>query len=606
MILSASGWRKVFAQSGNCEDSEAEISETDLALCALIGESFAEYLEEKFPQKEIIVSVATDTRPTGRDIADAIIRVLLVNDIKVRFLGIAAAPEIMAYARSTDGFVYISASHNPIGYNGIKFGDSNGGVLEGSETQKIADSFMAKCVAPKSEERALELLAAANDEALADVYNSTRLYKKEALKAYSDFMKIVVSGAKSEEAQNKVLKAIKDYIQEHPISVVCDMNGSARTLSIDQAFLESFGIDFLPFNNQPGHIVHAIIPEPENLTFCSDVIQDLQRDGNKSALLGYMPDCDGDRGNMVYWDNAESLAKTIGAQEIFALSVISETAFEYWKKQNICGNGLLWKTQNRYGKHAVVVNGPTSMRIDDICRAMNFELFRAEVGEANVVNLARKKWLEGYTVNILGEGSNGGNITHPSCVRDPIATLFAVLKLLSIRDTKNSDGSVNKGLFHIWCEKSGQEFRYKDDFTLYDIFGTIPAYKTTGVSQERAMLKINTSDVGLLKEKFHKVFLEEWENHLEEMDAIYGIKTYEAITTNGIQEKRDVENWNNQKGGLKILFYDEQKKPVAFIWMRPSGTEPVFRIMCDARGQEEAAERSLLRWETSMLRKADS
>ncbi|MBQ1794837.1 MAG: hypothetical protein II110_04060, partial [Treponema sp.] len=56
---------------------------------------------------------------------------------------------------------------------------------------------------------------------------------------------------------------------------------------------------------------------------------------------------------------------------------------------------------------------------------------------------------------------------------------------------------------------------------------------------------------------------------------------------------------------LKIRFLDEDGNPRAFIWMRPSGTEPVFRIMCDVMGGDEAAERSLLRWETTLLKKAD-
>ena len=68
---------------------------------------------------------------------------------------------------------------------------------------------------------------------------------------------------------------------------------------------------------------------------------------------------------------------------------------------------------------AVVVNGPTSMRIERIAEAYGAGVFRAEVGEANVVNLAAARRSGGYEVRILGEGSNGGNITHPATVRDP-------------------------------------------------------------------------------------------------------------------------------------------------------------------------------------------
>ena len=62
----------------------------------------------------------------------------------------------------------------------------------------------------------------------------------------------------------------------------------------------------------------------------------------------------------------------------------------------------------------------------------------------------------------------------------------------------------------------------------------------------------------------------------------------------------------SKKGGLKILFYEKNsKKPSSFIWMRGSGTEPVFRIMCDVKGNDTKKEKDLLAWETKMLAQAD-
>ena len=48
------------------------------------------------------------------------------------------------------------------------------------------------------------------------------------------------------------------------------------------------------------------------------------------------------------------------------------------------------------------------------------------------------------------------------------------------------------------------------------------------------------------------------------------------------------------------------------MWMRGSGTESVFRILCDVKNiyddieKTSKEEKSLLEWETSMLLKADS
>ena len=81
------------------------------------------------------------------------------------------------------------------------------------------------------------------------------------------------------------------------------MNGSARTISIDKSFISKLGFGFHAFNDSVRDIVHAIIPEPENLVHCAKKMEEMQKAGDSSVVLGYMPDCDGDRGNIVYWDS---------------------------------------------------------------------------------------------------------------------------------------------------------------------------------------------------------------------------------------------------------------------------------------------------------------
>ena len=303
-----------------------------------------------------------------------------------------------------------------------------------------------------------------------------------------------------------------------------------------------------------------------------------------------MPDCDGDRGNIVFWNDKTNKAEILKAQEVFALSVMAETAFLY--HQGKITNDT---------KTAVVVNDPTSMRIDKICKSFGIELFRAEVGEANVVNLAREKRQQGYTVRILGEGSNGGNITHPAAVRDPLNTLFALIKLLTIKDT---DGK--KGLFHIWCSLSGQKNLYRDNFTLSDVMAALPVFTTTGVSEKRAVTKVTQNDHAKLKAAYQRIFEKEWEKKKNALKKKYGICTYEAICNNGTKETRNVNDFSiSGKGGLKILFKDNNNEQLAFIWMRGSGTEPVFRVMCDFKGDNKKAEARLLAWHSKMIKKAD-
>ena len=135
MILSASGWRKVFAETGKEEDFTRSIGKPNTLISVLIGETFAEYLLEQKKAEKPVVIVGQDTRPTGNEIASAVSKALIYSGIQVHYLGVTAAPEIMAYAKSADAFIYISASHNPVGHNGIKFGLSDGGVLPAVESK---------------------------------------------------------------------------------------------------------------------------------------------------------------------------------------------------------------------------------------------------------------------------------------------------------------------------------------------------------------------------------------------------------------------------------------------------------------------------------------
>ena len=493
MILSASGWRKVFAVSQDEQDKTPEIGTENTYISCIAAYIFAEYIKNRFSKKTPTIVIGNDTRPTGTNIANAMIKTLLKEKVFVKYTGITAAPEIMAYSKLFDGFIYISASHNPVGHNGIKFGLNDGGVLDAAENSKLIEEFNRLCNDSTFIEKIEKKYLSLSGSELDWVYSESISTKSEALATYKAFSKNVISSLSSVPSQESFFEKLKNAVKKNSIGVVCDMNGSARTMSIDKTFFADNGINFYPFNDTPGLIVHEIIPEPENLVYCARRMEELQKAGTKDAVLGYMPDCDGDRGNIVYWNEKTNRAEILKAQEVFSLSVLAELAFSHWLNYG----------DNDY-KPAVAVNCPTSMRINEIADCFKAKVFRGEVGEANVVNTARLARKQGYTVRILGEGSNGGTITFPSSVRDPINTIFAFIKLLTIRDEKSKDSKVKPGLFHIWCTLSGQEAKYKNNFTLCDVIETLPRYTTTGVSEPRAILKIKTSDHSVLKRRLLK------------------------------------------------------------------------------------------------------
>lgn len=582
MILSASGWRKVFAQSNNEQDKTTEIGTENEAISVFAAYTFLEYVKEQTKKEVPTIILGTDSRPTGTKIADFCIKTFISQKINLKYIGITAAPEIMAYSKQADGFMYISASHNPIGHNGIKFGLNSGGVLNALQNALLVERFKTLCSQNNAEQEAKKITEKADLQKVEEVYKNVPNIKKEALTAYKNFIKETTTAEHEFKKQNKLLQQIKNAAINKNIGIVCDMNGSARSISIDKDFFSEQGIDFYAINNKPGEIVHEIIPEAENLVYVAAEMERLHSQGVKNAILGYMPDCDGDRGNIVYWSEEQQKSIVLKAQEVFSLSVVAELSFSKWRHEH-----------SKDFHPAVAINCPTSMRIDEIAEMFGAKVFRAEVGEANVVNLASELREKGYDVRIFGEGSNGGTITYPSAVRDPLNTLFAIIKLLSIKE-----------IYEQWCLVSGT--KPKENYSLDDILHSIPKYTTTGVSEPRAILHINTSDHSVLKGNFQKVFEKQWKQKSQELYSKYGIKEWECVITNGTKQTRNVIDFSqSKKGGLKIKFFDENDTPIAFIWMRGSGTEPVFRIMCDVKGERPQMEKELLQWETQMLEIAD-
>ncbi|MDR2397315.1 MAG: phosphatidylglycerol lysyltransferase [Spirochaetaceae bacterium] len=607
MILSPSGWRGIFALDGDGEGKGEGIPAAHKIILAAGAKVFADYIKTRslIPQRpKPVVIVGMDTRPSGRAIADILIRVLITEGCTVRFALVTAAPEIMAYARAcgiqgtASGFVYISASHNPIGHNGLKFGLTDGGVLAAEEANRLIEAFRSFMADPSRIPRAKALVLGADVETLAQVYGAASQIKTEAYDAYLSFTKEVVGGSVSTLVQPgsvRVLDAVAQGLQGAPLSIAADLNGSARTLSIDRGFFTSLGLGYYSLNDTPGRIAHRIVPEGESLEPCRQFLEELHTQ-DPSVLVGYVPDCDGDRGNLVIWDERGQCARCLDAQEVFALACVAELAHLVWTGE------LSYDAQGRaVQKAAVVVNDPTSLRVDRIAAAFDVALFRVEVGEAHVVGRARKLREEGYTVRILGEGAAGGNITHPSAVRDPINTVMALIKLLTIRSSGDKPG-----FFKLWWDRSAQADRWREDFSLSDIIASLPPFVSTGSYTPEALLQVKTRDHGALKDRYQGLFLREWESRKADLKSRYGIIRWEAACYQGMEERRGITRFGDaRRGGLKITFTNQAAQEIAALWMRGSGTEPVFRVMADAAGDDPAMERDLIQWQRRMVMEAD-
>ncbi len=545
MILSASGWRMVFSADGDENSMSEELSREGSLICTAAAAAFAGSFGLKKGDR---ILLARDARPTGRTICDITAKTLDYLGLDVRYAGICSAPETMAESATGDyeAFYYVSASHNPAGHNGFKFG-RRGGVFGQKE---IAPAIELIRQTVKEEETLEKLYSDACNAYSGDFPESPGL-KRTSL---TDYIRFICETT----CPDGSIDELRKQIAAKGIGICADLNGSARAVSVDRDFLAWMGFKTYFINDEAGKIAHGIIPEGKNLDDCKALLESLHAE-DPDFVLGYVPDNDGDRGNVVYMAN-DGTAKVLLPQEVFALCV--EAVLRY-----SCRSGMK--------NLAVAVNGPTSMRIDSIASRYGAKTFRAEVGEANAVNLADSLREKGYSVPILGEGSNGGNITYPARVRDPMNTLMCLTRIL-LEDSIDS------------------------------AFEKLPPYITTSATDPRAILHLQTRDYRSLKKHYEEMFPEEFEKNMAFFGE-YGITGWKEFQTEGIVER--CEAGNGDKGGLKICFYNAKEEIPAYIWMRPSGTEPLFRIICDVKGNDERSlslHNFLIEWQKALILKAQA
>ena len=590
-IISFSGWRRVFAADGDEDSSRREITPEAGFFAAAAGSGFARWLKEKYPHLEgVTVAVACDARPTGEAIANCLMLAIAFEGSAARYLSISATPEALAYASALPeihGLIIVTASHNPLGHNGLKFSAADGAVLAAAD----GDHLKEICLGLYNDEDWLREFSQSVTGNLkktrSAVINGLRQEKSRALELYSRTMDMILVQGSADMGSSALKKELNENIARRPLGIVAELNGSARTMSIDRAYLESLGCKVDSYGIEPGIVSHTILPEGEALEPACRILERKYRE-DPSFELGYVPDMDGDRGNLVL-ACMDGSVRRLEAQEVFALAVVAELAFSKAGGFGL-GNGNL----------AVVVNGPTSARIDRIAKAFGARVFRAEVGEANVLELARIKRNEGFYIPVIGEGSNGGSIIYPSAVRDPLATLIGMVRLLRL-----------PGVYRALAETMGlagintgkwPEF---EKVNLERIVSLLPVFSSTGLYEDKAMLKIGSADHDLLKRKYEEIFESQWQKNKKEFENSFTVTGYEFINYEGVNVVPGPGNRSNGGlGGFKVRLLGCDGYEKAFLWMRGSRTEPVFRLMADVEGGPQDEDK-LLEIHRDILMQAD-
>jgi phosphomannomutase len=298
---------------------------TDTHLTPQSSIAYAKALHQFLPDG--VIMVGRDSRPSGEDIIHAMMGELTRLGRTVILCGIVPTPTVQFMVHNTEavgGFI-VTASHNPIEWNGLKF------VREDS-------TFFH----PKDCERLFEM-ADENSE-IPNAKESGIIWPEQ-----NAIQKHVIACAS--------LKCINlNRIQRRHFKIVIDAVNGAGAIALP-AMLESLGCEVIEINCEPdGNFTRGTEPLPENLTDLSQAVT------SHNADVGFAVDPDADR-----------------------LAVVNEKGEPLVEEYTLvlAADGYLKDT----GKNEnFVVNLSTSMALEKLTESKNSSVTRSAVGEINVVN----------------------------------------------------------------------------------------------------------------------------------------------------------------------------------------------------------------------------
>ncbi len=581
VIMSFSGWRKIFAFDGNAENSISKINQEAKHFTILA----AYQLKEIFKKKSKKIVLARDSRPTGLALQNIFEKTFILYDLPYLKLGVNALPEVLALVKEGfAGFVYLTASHNPVGYNGFKIGEGNGEVLSREKSNTVIKNFKKLFHNEKKSMAIIEAYLKAEKKIKVSEKN---LKANQAL-AHETYEKFLakINYDKKVATLEKLGKESRNWTEHNQKKIVCDFNGSSRLKAADPIIFKNKKIRLVSLNAKLGVFAHAIVPEGNAL---EDLKNYLRNHFTHNLLFGYCVDCDGDRGNFAFYVNPQKVIVP-NAQTIFTLMVVSELAFM-----------KMIFPHSKKPKRAIVVNGPTSLNVERLAHFFQTKVFRAEVGEANVIALCKQKQKEGYFVRIMGEGSNGGSILSPATVRDPLTTCFSFERLLFLSGKNSLKKILVKTL------KLPEKLLAVDNrFFLAELIPWLNHYQSSSLFEKNALLAIPSEvSAKALKKNYEAIFDKEFIKEKKWLSGL-GINHYEFINYEGVHTRIGAgQRTGSETGGLKVMLYPKNAEdtPVGFIWFRGSQTEPVLRLSAELAGSKKDLQ-LLLSWQKKLLLKA--
>lgn len=441
------------------------------AVAADFAAAFGSFVKASAGNANPALCVGRDSRPSGEMIAGAAIAGLISVGCRVIDLGVVTTPSVavMIGKHRANGGMVITASHNPIIWNGLKCLNADGVAPPPGDANEIIRRFKDKDI----QYAAVETLQPLSRD---DSTNQNHVDR-------------VLAGVGGHDV---------DTIRRAKLKVVLDSVNGAGCVA-GRTLLEALGCEVVHINGEPtGLFAHTPEPTEENL-------RDLAaRTAREKAACGFAQDPDADRLAII-----DERGRYIGEEYTLVLAA-----------KRVLQQSPLAPGSAGGSRRFVATNLSTSRMIDDGAAEFGATVLRTAVGEANVVAAMKPHG----PFAILGGEGNGGVIFPPVCwVRDSLSAMALTLSLMAAEKKPLSE--IVKGL--------PKYAMIKHKFDLAKIGGlTIVKPAMEKVQRRFADARISTVD------------------------------------------------------GVRIDFDDEG----AWVHLRPSNTEPIVRLIAEAKSDSRAWE----------------
>lgn len=207
------------------------------------------------------VVIGRDTRTSGRMAHHAVLAGLIATGCKIIDAGICPTPTALLASKSLNaqGSLVITASHNPIDWNGLEFAAHSGRLLNRTELTELLRIYESEDfrLANWAEQGTVEVFKAAIDGHIASILNCDWINRTHT--------------------RSRGLKVVIDC---------CNGAGSV----ISPCLLSELGCQVIELNCVPnGYFPHAAEPTPDALNQLCQLVQ------SEEADIGFAHDVDADR-----------------------------------------------------------------------------------------------------------------------------------------------------------------------------------------------------------------------------------------------------------------------------------------------------------------------